>query len=160
VGSFIFGRHYDCMNWHTNASAVSCSIGGIGHRHPPHLLLQKSLPVSVGGDSVALMRFATEAGDDGATQSRSKTALCRSLLSDFCNKIGTTPSSSFRRGTLPRVDPTYRRQQRNSNSSGSKIRHSLKSLLGIAQRSGNHSWFHLSRRSARTTNPHELRWCR
>jgi hypothetical protein len=81
-------------------------------------------------------------------------------LSDFCNKIGTTPSSSFRRGTLPRVDTTYRRQQRNSNSSGSKIRHSLKSLLGIAQRSGNHSWFHLSRRSARTTNPHELRWWR
>src|SRR6202011_685011 len=38
------------------------------------ILLQKSLPVSVRGDSVALMRFATEAGDDGATQSRSKTA--------------------------------------------------------------------------------------
>src|ERR1700736_760818 len=38
------------------------------------ILLQKSLPVSVRGDSIALMRFATEAGDDGATQSRSKTA--------------------------------------------------------------------------------------
>jgi Transposase domain (DUF772) len=38
------------------------------------ILLQKSLPVSVRGDSVALMRFATEAGDYGATQSRSKTA--------------------------------------------------------------------------------------
>jgi hypothetical protein len=38
------------------------------------ILLQKSLPVSVRGDSVALMRFATEAGDDGVTQSRSKTA--------------------------------------------------------------------------------------
>jgi len=42
------------------------------------ILLQKSLPVSVRGDSVALMRFATEAGDDGATQSRSKTC-CRCI---------------------------------------------------------------------------------
>src|ERR1700730_442 len=41
-------------------------------------LLQKSLPVSVRGDSVALMRFATEAGDDGATKSRSKTC-CRCI---------------------------------------------------------------------------------
>src|SRR3984893_16816024 len=44
------------------------------HSHFVPILLQKSLPVSVRGDSIALMRFATEAGDDGATQSRSKTA--------------------------------------------------------------------------------------
>jgi hypothetical protein len=34
------------------------------------ILLQKSLAISVNGDSVALMRFAMEAIDDGAAQSR------------------------------------------------------------------------------------------
>jgi hypothetical protein len=48
------------------------------------ILLQKSLPVSVRGDSVALMRFATEAGDDGATQSRSKDSFFIHSVSSGC----------------------------------------------------------------------------
>jgi hypothetical protein len=36
------------------------------------ILLQKSLMVSENGDSVAVMRFAVEASDDGAAQSRSR----------------------------------------------------------------------------------------
>jgi hypothetical protein len=39
------------------------------------ILLQKSLMVSVNSDSVALMRFAAEAGDDGAAQSRPRGAV-------------------------------------------------------------------------------------
>jgi hypothetical protein len=50
---------------------------------PPHwlwgsfvqILLQKSLIVLANSDSVALMRFAAEAGDDGAAQSRSRAAV-------------------------------------------------------------------------------------
>jgi hypothetical protein len=39
------------------------------------ILLQKSLMISANSDSVALMRFAAEAGDDGAAQSRSRAAV-------------------------------------------------------------------------------------
>ena len=41
-----------------------------GGRSVP-ILLQKSLAMLLNNDSVALMRFAVEAIDDGATQSRS-----------------------------------------------------------------------------------------
>ena len=39
------------------------------------ILLQKSLMPSANSDSVALMRFAAEAGDDGAAQSRPRAAV-------------------------------------------------------------------------------------
>src|SRR3984893_3708618 len=63
---------------------IACrkSRPGCGNVRSWQILLQKSLPVSVRGDSVALMRFATEAGDDGATQSRSKTAFLFIRLED------------------------------------------------------------------------------
>ena len=38
-------------------------------------MLQKSLMVSGNSDSVALMRFAAESGDDGASQSRPRSAV-------------------------------------------------------------------------------------
>src|SRR5215467_11318120 len=41
------------------------------------ILLQKSLMVSVNSDSVALVRFAAEAGDDGAAEARTGTAVLR-----------------------------------------------------------------------------------
>jgi len=43
---------------------------GAANRRFGPILLQKSLAISVNGDSVALMRFAMEAIDDGAAQSR------------------------------------------------------------------------------------------
>lgn len=39
------------------------------------ILLKKSLMISGSSDSVAVMRFAVEAGDDGAARSRSRAAV-------------------------------------------------------------------------------------
>jgi hypothetical protein len=39
------------------------------------ILLQKSLMVLANSDSVALIRFAAESGDDGAAQSRPRSAV-------------------------------------------------------------------------------------
>lgn len=44
------------------------------HRLVP-ILLKKSLMISGSSDSVAVMRFAVEAGDDGAARSRSRAAV-------------------------------------------------------------------------------------
>ena len=48
-----------------------CQLGAV-HTWP--ILLQKSLMVLKTSDSVAVMRFAVEASDDGAAQSRPRTA--------------------------------------------------------------------------------------
>jgi len=46
--------------WSISAGGVAWDVGSW------QILLQKSLALSVNGDSVALMRLAAEAGDDGA----------------------------------------------------------------------------------------------
>src|SRR5437763_14680858 len=51
----------------------NCCVA-VRRRYVP-ILLQKSLMPSANSDSVALMRFAAEAGDDGAAQSRHRAAV-------------------------------------------------------------------------------------
>ena len=45
------------------------------HGRKVPILLKKSLMISGSSDSVAVMRFAVEAGDDGAARSRSRAAV-------------------------------------------------------------------------------------
>jgi hypothetical protein len=49
-----------------------CQLGAV-HTWP--ILLQNSLMPSANSDSVVLMRFAAEAGDDGAAESRPRAAV-------------------------------------------------------------------------------------
>jgi hypothetical protein len=60
-----FGKGFDCF-----AEDAVCNLGVADWQ----ILLQKSLMVSAFDDSLALTRFAAEAIDDGAAQSRSKAA--------------------------------------------------------------------------------------
>jgi hypothetical protein len=50
-------------------------VAAIAHVGLWQISLQKSLMASANGDSVAVMRFAAEAGDDGAAQSRPRAAV-------------------------------------------------------------------------------------
>ncbi len=50
------------------------TVAYVGGRYVP-ILLKKSLMISGSSDSVAVMRFAVEAGDDGAARSRSRAAV-------------------------------------------------------------------------------------
>jgi len=47
----------------------------VGFVYSGPILLKKSLMISGSSDSVAVMRFAVEAGDDGAARSRSRAAV-------------------------------------------------------------------------------------
>jgi len=55
---------------------MSVGVAAIAHGRLWQILLQKPLMASANNDSVAVtMRFAAEAGDDGAAQSRSRAAV-------------------------------------------------------------------------------------
>jgi hypothetical protein len=58
-----------CMSVTASIAAATTDIGLVGD---VPILLQKSLVISANSDSVALARFAAEAVDDGAAQSRSR----------------------------------------------------------------------------------------
>lgn len=55
--------------------AGALDVGGDPFGSYVPILLKKSLMISGSSDSVAVMRFAVEAGDDGAARSRSRAAV-------------------------------------------------------------------------------------
>jgi len=61
---------YDVRLYKLFAFVVSAAVAGPGGACLVPILLQKSLATLLNNDSVALMRFAVEAIDDGAAQSR------------------------------------------------------------------------------------------